>query len=266
MLKQIIIGTVLALLNSQLIHTAPAIDTLLSPEVKTKLLSEELLTAAHFDNLATSYSPADARLISAIEEIKAAVKPNILIESLCYYKKPASSSEWNEEERVKLLNGISSLSTLAGLTYYSPSRKKTLTFYETSSIIDSPQNKQKLPDPFWTKENLPDSITLYAAQKDLTFGDNIYKFDFTIEGDAIFFYQRNVTTLYYGIIPVLGKEKLCSIVALINTDEAVLIYMASMADAVSFPGMKNRVAASFSARSAAVLAWFNSKADAIYRK
>jgi hypothetical protein len=98
----------------------------------------------------------------------------------------------------------------------------------------------------------------------LTFGDNIYRFDFTIQERSVFFTQTNLTSMYYGIIPVLGKNKLRSIVAILDTEGALLIYMLSMADAISFPGMKNRVGASFAARSEAVLGWFTRKVDAIY--
>jgi hypothetical protein len=265
MFKKIISGFAFTLLCPSL-FAAPSIDALLSPALEAKLFSENLLTAAHFDDLTPLYAPLDARLFSAIEKIKAETDPGILIESLCYYKKPEGASLWSEENRTKLFNGITAISTLAGLKYYSPSRKKEYTFYETSNIIDSPDNKIKLPDPVWANGELPENFTLYTEQKDLTFGNNIYRFDFTVEEDAIFFYQRNLTTLYYGIFPVLGKKKLCSLVTLLDTDEAILIYMVSMADAVSFPGMKNRVAVSFSSRSRAVLDWFSSKADAVYRQ
>jgi hypothetical protein len=262
--KKNILCFAFALLNLN-VHAAPSIDALLTPDGAAKLFSEELLTAAHFDDLTLLYAPRDARLGFAIEAIKSEIKPNILIESLCYYKKPEGAGEWGAEDRTKLFNGITALSTLAGLKYYSPSRRRVLTFYEASNIIDSPQNKTKLPDPLWTNKEIPENLTLYTEQKDLTFGNNIYKLDFIVEPDVILFYQRNATTLYYGIIPVLGKNKLCSLVALLDTEGAILIYMVSMADAVSFPGMKNRVASSFSSRSRAVLDWFSSKADAVYR-
>jgi hypothetical protein len=241
-------------------------DTLLSAELVQKLFATGLLSEAHFDDLSPSFAPKDENLLAAISEAKSEISPDMLIESLCYYKKPEQASVWTDEERTALFNGIVSISTLEGLRYYSYSKKGTRLFYEKSYIIDSPERKNILRDPVFTSDNLPEALTLYAEQKDLTFGNNIYKLDFSIHKDAILFSQRNETSMYYGIIPVLGKEKLHSIIAIIDAGDYILIYMVSMADAMSLLGMKNRVAQSFAARAEAVLGWFTAKADAIYKE
>jgi hypothetical protein len=256
----------MCLFCAQTLIAVPSLDSLLSKDIQEKLFAEEMLSAAHFNDLLTSLIPHDERIVKAISDLKSEVKPSILIESLCYYKKPAEASYWTVEDRTKLFNGIVAISALEGLRYYSNSRNGTRLFYEKSHLIDSPESKKIISDPVFTPQNLPDALTLYAEQKDLTFGNNIYRFDFTVDKDLILFFQRNVTTMSYGIIPVLGKNKLRTVIGVIDTGDYILIYMVSMADTLSIPGMKNRIGASFSARAQAVLDWFTSKADAIYKK
>jgi hypothetical protein len=250
----------------QFLNANPAADTLLSADIAKKLFETGLISAAHFDDLTPSFAPQDENLLRAIADAKSELAPSMLIESLSYYRKPVGASAWTQAERTALFNGVISISTLAGLRYYSNSKKGTRLFYEKSNVIESPQNKNIVRDPLFTDDNLPESLTLYARQKDLTFGDNIYKLDFSVHKDAVFFSQRNETAMYYGIIPVLGKGDLHSIIALIDSGNDILIYMVSMADAVPLFGMKTRVAVSFSARADAVLGWFKEKADAVYKE
>jgi hypothetical protein len=245
---------------------ALSLDALLAPDTQKKLFASKMLTEAHFDAPESTLAPKAGALSAEIARMKAAIEPSVLIESLCFYQKPPRAGAWTAAEKTRLVNGITALSTLAGIRYYSNSRKQTRVFYETSRVIDGPERRTPLPDPRFSSENLPSRLSLFAQQKDLTFGDNVYRYDFTIEDNIILISQTNLTTLYYGIMPVLGKEELRSIIALINCDDYILVYMASMADAVSLPGLKNRVGRSFASRADAVLGWFVAKADAVYNK
>jgi len=185
--------------------------------------------------------------------------PNILVETLYLYRKPVrqpagQAGGWSEAEKTELFNKLVGISTLAGIEYYSESRKAMRTFYETSHIIDGPSGKPPLPDPFFS--TAPASLTLHARQKDLSFGDNIYRFDFYAGTDSIFFLQENMTSMRYNIFPAIGKNKLKTIFALIDADDSVLLYVAAMAKTASAQGMSDRIGASFTNRAKAVIKWF----------
>jgi hypothetical protein len=261
--KALLVNSVLFISN--ILCANPSVDVLLNPDIKKELLAEGMITRAHFDSLDLDFMPKNEALIKTINDAKKEIRPSILIESLCFYNKPKNSL-WTKDEITELFNSIVSISGLAGLRYYSYSKNQTRLFYEKSTVIDSPETRKPVKDPVFTSDTLPSDLTIYAEQKDLTFGDHIYKFDFKVGKEEIIFSQRNLTTMYYGIIPVLGKEKLYSIVSIIDAGDTILIYMVSMADALSFPGLKNRVAASFSARAESILKWFISKADMLYKK
>ena len=185
--------------------------------------------------------------------------PSVLVETLHVYQKPLGTGAMGSREEANLFNGILALSTLAGLQYYSESRGVMRTFYETSSVIDGPSNKRPLPDPVYAQP--PETLCLYARQKDLTFGDNIYQYDYFYTPGAIIFFQQNLTSLNAGIIPAVGKKKLRSTVAIIDAGDMLLVYAASMAKAVSIPGMNERVGSSFANRADAILRWFSDQAD-----
>jgi hypothetical protein len=137
------------------------------------------------------------------------------------------------------------------------------TFYETSSVIDGPDTKRPLEDPRYAVP--PAELVIHARQKDLSFGDNIYRYTYYARPDSLVFMQENLSTMSYGIIPVVGKNKLRSVVAVIDAGEHLLIYAASMVKSVSLPGMERRVSASFSTRADAIMGWFSGRADRAFR-
>jgi hypothetical protein len=189
------------------------------------------------------------------------LNPNILVEALYLYLKPThlqtDSDSWDNGQKVKVFNQMTAISTLTGIQYYSSSRRAMRTFYEYSSVIDGPVAKKPLSDPVFTQ--LPAVLTVFARQKDLTFGDNIYRYGYVNTSDAVFFTQENVTSLNYGIIPVIGKGNLRSVMAVIDCGDTILIYAASMAKSASLPGLSDRISSSFSNRAQAVLYWFSGR-------
>lgn len=198
---------------------------------------------------------------NVIQSVQNSFDPNVMVESLYLYKKPAEANQgaWTEDEKTALYNYSLALSSLSGIQYYSSSRKTMRTFYETSMIIDNPENKNPKPDPVY--QIPPRELILYARQKDLTFGDNVYQYTYRMEDEYLVFIQENLTNMNAGIIPAVRKNKLRSAVVVIDADEYFLIYVASMADTIVFPGISQRIGNSFSTRAEAILHWFTGQAD-----
>jgi hypothetical protein len=236
------------------------LNTLVDTGQVPALLNKEAITEAQFNApkplLAPRHEAVRAFLAAALGE----VEPSFFVETLYLYKKPPHAGEvWNDSERRALFNRTLALSTLTGIQYYSSSRKAMRTFYEISTVIDGPDTRRPLADP--ARLDLPPRLTLYARQKDLTFGDNIYTYTYHNLPDSLVFVQRNETALSVGIIPAVGKGKLRSIIAVVDAEAYLLVYLSSMAKAASLPGMNQRVGQSFSTRADAVLRWFTGQAD-----
>ncbi|MDR2094401.1 MAG: hypothetical protein LBP76_02645 [Treponema sp.] len=230
------------------------------------LLSGSTVSEAQFKKPQPKLVPYSDFLRRQIAGIQEDLNPNIIAESLYLYKKPyaAEESAWTEAERTKLYNTTLALSTLSGIQYYSASRKTMRTFYETSSVIDGPDKKKPLGDPVYPVP--PAELTIYARQKDLTFGDNIYRYDYFARNECLVFIQQNITRLTAGIIPAIGKNNLRSLVAVFDAEDYLLIYAVSMAKSFSLPGLEERISQSFSNRAGAILMWFTFQADKAFSK
>jgi len=216
-----------------------------------------------FKNPVPELTPNNSDLRQKVSQIIKTLNPNIMVEALYLYDKSpqakTDSAMWDEKQKIAVYNQMTAISTLAGIQYYSASRGAMRTFYEYSSIIDNPTAKKPLQDPVFTQP--PATLTLFARQKDLTFGDNIYRYDYFNTENAVFFTQENITSLNYGIIPVIGKGNLHSVMAVIDCGDTILIYAASLAKAATAPGLLDKINSSFSNRAQAILSWFSKKID-----
>ena len=243
-----------------------SLEELTGPDQAKALINGEKPVVAQFKDPQPQLAPKDNTLQNMVEAIRADLQPSVMVESLHLYNKPvgAENLAWSAGEKTGLYNEILALSTLTGLQYFSASRGKIWTFYVTSSVIDGPSTKKPLPDPVYPQP--PAELTLYARQKDGTFGDNIYQYDFYTTAGAIIFIQQNLSALTYGIIPAVSKNNLRSAVAVFDAGDYLLVYIVSMAKAVSLPGIKDRMGTSFANRSEAIFHWFSNQADTAFRK
>ena len=242
------------------------LEDLLDPGQASALIAGEKPVHAQFKNPVPVLIPRNTVLRELFDAIRRDLNPSVLVETLHLYAKPpgANKTALSAEEEAELYNGVLALSTLAGLQYFSVSRGSMRTFYETSTVIDGPSTKKALPDPVYPRP--PAELSVYARQKDLTFGDNIYQYDFYSIPGALIFVQQNLTALTAGIIPAVGKNKLHSVVAVLDAGDYLLVYAASAAKAASLPGMNGRVGNSFANRAEAVLHWFSEQADKAFGK
>ena len=237
------------------------LEELIGAETANRLRSGDV-SETQLGKPALKLLPALPDLRQFVTNSMTSLEPTLTVETLYLFKKHNSTAIWNENLRTALFNQMTAISTLAGIEYFSATRNTMRTFYEYSSVIDSPSSKKPLSDPVFDKP--PAQYTLFARQKDLTFGDNIYRYEYRAAESALFFIQENMTSMSYGIIPAVGKNRLRSVLAVIDCGDSLLIYAVSMAKAASVPGMTDRIGNSFKNRADAVYKWFVSGADKLF--
>jgi hypothetical protein len=222
------------------------------------------ITEVQHQNPSPRLLPRNDQLSLLLNDAMETLEPTLFVESLYRYKKPAGAAaeSWTRTERANLYNICLSISSLAGIEYFSASRNRMRVFYETSAIIDGPDTKRLVGDPLY--EDPPAELQIYARQKDLTFGDNIYQYTYYANSDSLVSVQENLSSLTVGPIAVVGKNRLRSVVAILDAGDSLLIYVASMAKTASFPGMADRAGRSFSNRAEAILAWVTRRADGAF--
>ena len=242
------------------------LETLVPARAAWLRSSDSAITQTQLRNPSLGLLPEDANLRQAVLGHIRGLDPGILVETLYLYKKPenahTSASDWNSVQKTGIYNQLLAISSLAGIQYYSDSRSAMRTFFETSRVIDNPDTKNPLPDPVYPVP--PAALMLYARQKDLTFGDNIYQYNYTVTPSCIYFVQENITPLSYGLVRVIGRNNLKTILTVFDCGDSLLIYGVSMAKAVSVPGMGDRIGNSFSNRADAMLSWFTGRANLMY--
>ncbi|MDR1972093.1 MAG: hypothetical protein LBQ46_09240 [Treponema sp.] len=245
---------------------ALSLEELADPDTALELREGEILSRVQLKNPAPVLAPRHGDVRAVLERLQGELGGGVMAESLARWEKPASASRgtWSEAERTALYNKALALSSLEGIQYYSASRGAMRTFYEESHVIDGPNTKREIPDPSFSSP--PPSFTLYTRQKDLTFGNNLYQYQYLAGQDSLIFIQENLTTLTVGIIPAVGKHKLRSLVAVIDAGDCLLIYAASLAKASSFPGLGERIGNSFTNRALAILDWFDSQAKGAFEE
>jgi len=238
------------------------LESVVAPSLTTQLrASAEMIIETQIRNPVPRLMPQNTELRNYLNTVRNTLAPTTMVEALYLYRKPASyhtsPDTWNEAQKTGVYNQITAISSLTGIQYFSSSRGAMRTFYESSAVIDAPNTRNVLPDPVFTRP--PETLTLHARQKDLTFGDNIYRYNYVSSGDIIFFTQENVTALNAGLIPAIGRGNLRSIVAIIDCGDSILVYAVSMAKASSVPGLGDRISSSFSNRARAVLDWLTGR-------
>lgn len=260
-MKRIILTVLFFVFAFTCVFSVPLGSLVSSSNAETLRSTEKMIIETQIKNPVPKLLPQNEELRQFVGKIKSSLNPGMSVEALYLYKKPesfhSSADKWDEKQKTEVFNQIMAVSTLSGIQYYSPSRNIMRTFYESSFAVDGPAAKNPVTDPVFTQ--LPAEFTLYAKQKDLTFGENIYRYDSVITKDAVFFVQENVTTLSYGIVPAIGKGNLRSIIAVIDCGDSLLVYAMSMAKAMSLPGMGDRISSSFSNRAEAVLNWLTGR-------
>jgi len=242
---------------------ALTLDELVPAENQKILIKEGVIKVFNVDDNKLALVPTGSS-ITGISEAIDIFKPTLLVESLFLYPKGSeyAHSMWSDSQQSNIFNVLCSISTLTGIEYYSASRKRMRIFYDKSYVVDGPEGKIPLSDPIVSKA--PAKSTLYALQRDLTFGENRYRYDYDIQKHYIRFTQENLTTLHWGFVPLLGKGKLRTTVMVIDLEGYLLVYAISAAKAPLIPGLEGKMRDSFSNRADAIYGWFSKKADPIF--
>lgn len=220
----------------------------------------DLRAASSGRGAAPSLAP-DHPAARALRDELAREAPDVIVEALFLWRKPRAAAP--AAELLETYNVLRAIGSLQGIEYYSASRKAMRLFYEYSSLIDGPETKAPTADRRLAA--LPRAETLYARQKDLSFGDNLYRYDFTSGPDYIASLSANLTTMRYGIVPVAAPEALKVRSLAILVDEGIVFYAISSAKAAVVPGVRAKLESSFGNRAQAIYDWFAAKADAAWR-
>jgi len=240
-------------------QTLPGLSSLLPASTYAELMKSGSIVQTAPEGKGPVLLPAHASSAS-IRSALAGEKPNLIVEALYLYRRPRPSDP--QAELRSLYGTLLSISSLEGIQYWSASRQKMRTFYAESYRIDDPKAKRRLPDlAAPTTGPLPAAATCYAFQRDLTFGSNVYRYDYAVSPEAILLENTNMTSMTYLALPLMAPGGLKVRLLVIQTDEALLFYVASGANAPSLGIIRDKVEESITNRAVALYKWFEGKQE-----
>lgn len=172
-------------------------------------------------------------------------------ESLYLYKKTELSGA--EENLPKVSRILRSISRLEGVSYYSTSWKKMRVLYEKSYTIDNEKSKKRIDDP---TGGSAEGVTILAFQRDSTFGDCVYQYNYRQDDHSVAFFSCNLEPMSYAFIRVIDPEELRNSLIVQDFGDYLLVYGLTRANFAAIPGIETRINASFSTRMEAVYDWF----------
>jgi hypothetical protein len=196
---------------------------------------------------------------AALRAALAAEKPSVLVEAAFELKRPKPASAAAAVGELAAIYGIlRSIGSLEGIEYYSASRQSMRTLYAESYIIAAPGSKDRVADPRPPAVGaIPKAETLYAFQRDLSFGSNSYRYDFSAFPDAILLKTENLTRMSYKLVPMVSPNALKTRILVVQVDDAIVFYAESGASAPSV--FKGKLEDSFANRAEALFKWFSAK-------
>lgn len=237
-----------------------AVQSFLPAPVYERLVSEgELRNSLHRDG-----PPQLIPNVPARREIEARIREleiTVGTEVLAVYKNADGNFD-SPESRLRIYNILRSLSTMKGIQYYSASRQRMRTLFAESYVVEGPDGEKRLPDP--VADEIPAYSKLYALQKDLTFGENIYLMEFHCSGDNFLLDSTNLTTMNYFFLPMVKPENSVTLILLIPSGQELLFYGAVGAHTLGFLGLARSREDSFYNRLKAIYGWFGERVAATF--
>ena len=179
--------------------------------------------------------------------------PAFFVETLYLYKKKpgTETAPGGDIPRISVI--LRSLSKLEGIEYYSTSRKKMRTLYSKSYTIDNSNGRRRIADQ---TSGSADGLSVLALQKDLTFGEYIYRYSYRENADSVAFFSQNAEPMNYTVVKVLDTGRLRVSLIVQDFGDFLLVYGLTRADFPAVPAIEGHLNSSFTTRAEAVYKWF----------
>lgn len=158
------------------------------------------------------------------------------------------------EAHLRIYNILRSISSMAGMEYYSASRKKMRTLFAQSYVVDDPGSQTRAADP--VAQSIPAESSLVIFQEDLTFGENLYRSQFRYGGGYFVVQTRNLTVMRYLLMPMVQPGNSFSILIVVPDGNRILFYGATGAHTLRFFGLERSKEDSSYNRLQALYGWF----------
>lgn len=127
---------------------------------------------------------------------------------------------FSEKEKLDLINSLSQIDTISGVTYYSETRKKTAVLFDHVYRVAEAGSYTALPNLQFAQ--LPKEFSFHAHFKDINFGSTWYFISVRNMGDSITLTLSNAAPLGYFVLRAFEKDGLAMHFVMVPVDEGIL--------------------------------------------
>lgn len=233
--------------------------------LRAKLVLGEDLRSSATGKEALTLSLAPAHPLAAAQATAIRAEgADVAVEALFFLPR-GSAKPFDAAAELRSAYGIlRSVSSLQGIEYWSASRERMRLFYEESWRIAGASDRTRIADA--SPATIPAFDRVWAWQKDLSFGGNVYEIDYIVSespvsGSAILMRSTNLSGMSYKLVPVAGPRRLVVRILVIPAEEGYLFWALSTARATAVPGMRGKLEDSFGNRAEALYRWFARRLD-----
>lgn len=176
--------------------------------------------------------------------------PRLTTEKLFYLDKKDVAANLSIEKVSRILRSIS---TMKGSEYYSNRHKKWEVLYHDAYLVDSPENKNKIPDD---TEGSADGKTLYCMQDDNSFGKCYYTLSYHQTKKEVSVCFDNFEPLKFGPITAAKAHNIKINLLACDEGDYYLVYLMVQAYYPKISLFENMMLDSFNARVDSIYKWF----------
>lgn len=163
-------------------------------------------------------------------------------------------AETPRERLLRAFNTLNAVSQMQGTQYWSVTRQQWETLILESYRVASPAQNQRLADPSFA--TVPPSSTLTVFQKDNRFGGGYSRIVYTARPNGFLITLRNLTSLKYGVLPVVDPGNLQMTFAVSLLQDKAVIYTVMGAKTAPLAGVESLPHESLKNRMQAFTRWF----------
>ena len=159
---------------------------------------------------------------------------------------------------------LCSVESQTGLEYWSASRGKMRTLYESVYKIDDESSRKPVDIPSGAEAATLEpgrSLEFLAFQKDTSFGANVYRYALRRGDKSLSLESENLTVIRYLMLPFVSPGKMQSRLWVIPCREGLLLYFTMTIQSINFAA--ERVFESAGNRALALLGWLAREASAV---
>ena len=241
-------------LTSLVPGAADCSSVVLAEETRQALNSKGEIRNSLFSGQKPRLAP-DVDIRTRIEADIRRLKPTVGVEMLILYEQKRGILD--RDDILQMYNILRSISGLEGLKYYSASRKRMRTLFERSYTLAGPEGKVRIGDLLVT--DLPEYSEIFVLQKDLTFGENIYRTEFQFLNGVVSTRTENLSTMRYFFLPMIQPGHSLNYILLIPCGNELLFYGVTFLRTPRLLGLERKKEDSLYNRMKAIYSWFLEK-------